>query len=262
MIRNLEIKEIAREFAVPETTIEKDYALSWILNSLHRHTNSLVLKGGTGIRKTYIKNYRFSEDLDFTMLTDMSQIELENTIKKTIMSAKLNSSIDFHNDIRTKENVNGYRIDVYFRITRQSGMPLRIKFDITKYGKEELILPIVENNILHPYSDDCIETVLAYSIHEVMAEKFRSIFERTRPRDLYDIWYVPKQFNIEQALEIFPQKCNFKGIKPKIESVVERKNDFANAWKNSLVHQMKKPPEFEQTFDETIEFLKTFEFVR
>lgn len=65
MIRNLEIKEIAREFAVPETTIEKDYALSWILNSLHRHTNSLVLKGGTGIRKTYIKNYRFSEDLEF-----------------------------------------------------------------------------------------------------------------------------------------------------------------------------------------------------
>lgn len=48
MIRNIEIKEIAREFAVPETTIEKDYALSWILNSLHRHTNSLALKGGTG----------------------------------------------------------------------------------------------------------------------------------------------------------------------------------------------------------------------
>lgn len=196
------------------------------------------------------------------MLTGMSRVELGNVIEKTIMSAKQKSGIDFHNEIRTKENLNGYRIDVYFRIMRQSGMPLRIKFDVTKYGKEGIILPLVKKNILHPYSDDCPETVLAYSIHEVMAEKFRSIFERTRPRDLYDIWSVPKQFNIGQALEIFPQKCDFKGIKPKIESVVERKNDFANAWKNSLAHQMKNPPEFEQTFDETIEFLKTFEVVR
>ena len=68
MIRDIEIKEKARENGVPETTIEKDYALNWILRSLNQQTDSFVLKGGTGLRKVYFKNYRFSEDLDFTML--------------------------------------------------------------------------------------------------------------------------------------------------------------------------------------------------
>ena len=33
MIRANEIRETAREHGVPETTIEKDYCISWILNS-------------------------------------------------------------------------------------------------------------------------------------------------------------------------------------------------------------------------------------
>lgn len=40
MIRDIEIKEKARENGVPETTIEKDYALNWILRSLNQQTDS------------------------------------------------------------------------------------------------------------------------------------------------------------------------------------------------------------------------------
>ncbi len=65
MIPINEIKEVARSFGVPPSTIERDYAQNWLLSSfgsLH-----MALKGGTGIRKVYIEQYRFSDDLDFTL---------------------------------------------------------------------------------------------------------------------------------------------------------------------------------------------------
>ncbi len=66
MIPTLEIKERARESGVPPSTIERDYAQNWLLSTL-RPVN-MVFKGGTCIRKVFIEDYRFSDDLDFTLL--------------------------------------------------------------------------------------------------------------------------------------------------------------------------------------------------
>jgi predicted nucleotidyltransferase component of viral defense system len=124
MIRDIEIREKAREYAVPETTIEKDYALNWILRSLYQQTDAFALKGGTGLRKIYFENYRFSEDLDFTMLRSAGRSEIERMLKSTIQTAKKDSGI-------------------YFSIFRRGGNPLRIKFDMTKPEKEIIILPFM-----------------------------------------------------------------------------------------------------------------------
>lgn len=256
MIRDIEIRQIAREYGVPESTIEKDYALSWILHAMSQHTDLMAFKGGTGIRKMYVQNYRFSEDLDFTILKNIDQVEVENIIKKTIRTVKQSSGINFYDDIRLKENINGYEIGIYFRILRQNGNPLRIKFDMTKFEKEKIILPLDKRSILHSYSDDCSGSVLVYSIQEIMAEKIRSLFERTRPRDVYDVWHISKKYDIAQALEIFHEKCEFKQVETDVKSVVERKGDFANAWKNSLNHQLKGLPDFVPIFEDVIELLK------
>jgi len=256
MIRDIEIRQVAREYGVPESTIEKDYALSWVLHAMSKHTDLMAFKGGTGIRKMYIQNYRFSEDLDFTILKNIDQVEVENIIKKIIRTVKQNSGINFYDDIRLKENTNGYEISIYFRILRQNGNPLRIKFDLTKPEKEKIILPLGKRSILHSYSDDCSGSVLVYSMQEIMAEKIRSIFERTRPRDVYDVWQISKQYDIGQALRIFDEKCKFKEIEPDIQYVIERKDDFNNAWENSLRHQLKDLPDFMSIFDEVTELLK------
>ncbi|MCK4421542.1 nucleotidyl transferase AbiEii/AbiGii toxin family protein, partial [candidate division WOR-3 bacterium] len=80
MIPAREIKEKARECGVPETTIERDYAQNWLLK--HLSNMNMVLKGGTGIRKVYIGNYRFSDDLDFTLLVRMDKDMLEKSLNK------------------------------------------------------------------------------------------------------------------------------------------------------------------------------------
>ena len=50
MIRYLELLEKSREFKIPVSTIERDYAQNWILKSLSEI--DMVLKGGTG-QETY-----------------------------------------------------------------------------------------------------------------------------------------------------------------------------------------------------------------
>jgi predicted nucleotidyltransferase component of viral defense system len=66
MIKPAEIQQIARKEGVRDTQIEKDYILSWIITGISQ--NELLFKGGTVLKKIYFSDYRFSEDLDFTLL--------------------------------------------------------------------------------------------------------------------------------------------------------------------------------------------------
>jgi len=63
---------------VQESVIERDYCLAWFLTGLAAHPlrEILAFKGGTAIRRCYFRDYRFSEDLDFTLLkpTDFATI--------------------------------------------------------------------------------------------------------------------------------------------------------------------------------------------
>lgn len=51
--------------------IEQDYALSWVLWGIAKEgtlAKHLVFKGGTCLRKCYFGDYRFSQDLDFSVI--------------------------------------------------------------------------------------------------------------------------------------------------------------------------------------------------
>ena len=71
MIKPGEIQNKARVVGVRDQQIEKDYMLSWILQGISQHeklSKAIAFKGGTVLKKVYFENYRFSEDLDFTLL--------------------------------------------------------------------------------------------------------------------------------------------------------------------------------------------------
>ncbi len=80
MIPLVEIRERAVAEGVPETTVMKDYALSWMVKALNEISDVFALKDGTGIRKTYVEGYRFSVDLDFTLTEKGNVIEVENNV--------------------------------------------------------------------------------------------------------------------------------------------------------------------------------------
>ena len=70
MILAAEISKVAQSLGLGERTIEKDYVLTWILFAIADLPlgDRLAFKGGTAIKKVYAPGYRFSEDLDFTLL--------------------------------------------------------------------------------------------------------------------------------------------------------------------------------------------------
>jgi predicted nucleotidyltransferase component of viral defense system len=71
MIKPGEIQQKARLGGVRDQQFEKDYILSWILFGIAKHeqlSKAIVFKGGTVLKKVYFEDYRFSEDLDFTLL--------------------------------------------------------------------------------------------------------------------------------------------------------------------------------------------------
>ena len=70
MIRSSEISKLAHRLGLGDKTIEKDYVLTWVLFALAASPlrQQLAFKGGTAIKKVYVPDYRFSEDLDFTLL--------------------------------------------------------------------------------------------------------------------------------------------------------------------------------------------------
>src|SRR3972149_8603712 len=76
--RNLSLlsNRLAREGCrrIPEAVLERAYCLSWFLVGLSKTplADLLAFRGGTAIKKCYVPDYRFSEDLDFTLREEMS----------------------------------------------------------------------------------------------------------------------------------------------------------------------------------------------
>jgi predicted nucleotidyltransferase component of viral defense system len=102
MIEQKEINKVATKNRVSDRQIEKDYVLSWLLFAISKNEilrNTLVFKGGTVLKKAYFENYRFSEDLDFTLI--------DETISNEQIFEEFNNLFEF---IKEESNIN-MRID-------------------------------------------------------------------------------------------------------------------------------------------------------
>lgn len=259
MIKQKEISDIAAFKGVPKTTIDKDWVLGHFLNAFYsfsQNQSNFIFKGGTCLHKCYLEDYRFSEDLDFTLVNKDFVVD-RSFINEVIKRAELFSSIKFHlNPIQHQIHNNisqGYLVDVKFwgadhHPNQRPLPPLRwqssIHLDIS--FSEKLLLPAVEKQIMHPYSDNEIiqSKAICYDFKELLSEKIRALKQRNRPRDVYDVWYLSKMIQREAYAEIknlLFEKSKHKG------HVISGPKDFVNkekaalnkiAWNRSLIHQL------------------------
>ena len=200
MIPKQELLKIATTTSLNPSIVEKDYVLGWMLAGIFNHNElakSWVFKGGTCLKKCYFETYRFSEDLDFTLLLeDHLQEEFLRRVFGEISEWIYQQiglefpvalqSFDIYENPRGNLNCQA-KLSYRGPVSPSSGGLPRIKLDLT--ADERLVLQPVQISILHPYSDAPAEgvKVLAYAYEEVFAEKIRALAERTRPRDLYDV---------------------------------------------------------------------------
>ncbi len=262
-----EIKWKAKELGVPVSTVEKDYAISWVLYGLWKSGlwRQLAFKGGTCIKKAYIAGYRFSEDLDYTLIGTIDAEALGELLGKAVGFAN-EGPVEFMEPLIEERfgvkhhpgELLGFQARIPFRLLSRTGVPARIKMDITLEQYERILLPLQDRPILHNYSDSPrfrMVWVKSYSLEEIFVEKVRALFQRTRPRDLYDVWVLRESADLGLVLGILPEKFANKGVEPDLEQLKNRRGYYSRAWERSLGHQLRKLPEFERVWTEVIKFI-------
>jgi len=268
MIDRQEILEFAGEVGLDANVVEKDYVLGWMLAGISEHPrtrDTWLFKGGTCLKKCYFETYRFSEDLDFTLL-DGSQMEeafLRATLAEIAQWVYDQSGIELPDAARALEiyvNPRGNksaqgRVGYRGPLQRQ-GDPPRIRLDLT--NDERVVRAGVRKQVHHPYSDEPVDGihVLSYCFEEVFAEKLRALAERERPRDLYDVIHLHRhETGADRAamVEILRAKCEFKGIPvPTLESLRASPQHGALRadWEQMLAHQLPQLPPFDSFWNE------------
>ena len=252
MVKDTELKSVAGKYKVKLSKVERDYAQNWLLKNLNEI--NMALKGGTGLRKVYFKEYRFSDDLDFTLLEDITKRTLTSKIDKAIKKAKDESGINFRGITDLEESTTGYKFKAGFMISQT----MNIQLDITTPANEEEMLPVVERKINHIFSDDFYGTAKSYDVREILIEKIRSIFQRGFPRDLYDVGYLFEN-GVKVNKELLEKKFSYKDIKIDISQLETQRERIKNAWIASLHDQITPVPNFDFVFDKVLEELRKYE---
>lgn len=266
MIPVAELKRLASDTGIHFSTLELDYCLGWMLYGISRERelyNGIVFKGGTSLRKCYFKEYRFSQDLDYTCRKELPPDRLESLIRNACRNAAHMSGIGFElvefKKLREVSGEEAFNARVEYRgpSNPSSGLP-RIQFDLTYY--EDVVLPPEDRKILHFYTDSLRGArAWSYCLDEVLAEKMRSILQQRtrvpRPRDFYDLWWVLKNKDCDRKAvrQTFLKKCELKKVVFNTSADFFEKDLLARnaaAWAASIGRQVKNVPEFASVVDE------------
>jgi uncharacterized protein len=82
---------------IPEAVLERDYCLAWFLVGLgqSRLGQILIFKGGTALKRCHFGDYRFSEDLDFTLARPTEFAEIREGLEEVFERVAQASGIRF-----------------------------------------------------------------------------------------------------------------------------------------------------------------------
>ena len=263
MIKPGEIQQRAREVGVRDQQIEKDYVLSWILKGISQHdqlSKSIVFKGGTVLKKVYFEDYRFSEDLDFTLLNNEisnEQIFAWFTEIFEFIRDEANIPLEIIDDNEHEDSGINFYIS-YLGPLGGQGSNKKVKIDISR--TEKLEFEPVRKDLILGYSDLTPHQLLCYPLEEVLVEKMRTVMQRMQPRDFYDIWYLLEIHGMDADFYMneFGNKCKSKGLNPLDfkKKLAERIPQYKGRWAKSMNEQIHDLPDFEQVERETLRNLK------
>ena len=190
MITDARVRTLARHDGVTAGLAEKNYVNAWILYVLYTgpFDDTFVFKGGTALSELYFPDiWRFSEDLDFTATEPMPDVA--DDIGEALTDIEPASGISFE---LTSVHEAGDPVEyVQIKVQYDAILGQRNTTDLDITFNEALAFPVQTHE--HSYEDIPTFTVPAYSVEEIFVEKLRSIYQRARARDYYDIYRLLQQ---------------------------------------------------------------------
>ncbi|PVB60991.1 nucleotidyl transferase AbiEii/AbiGii toxin family protein [Labrenzia sp. 011] len=243
---------------IPDQTIELDYALGWFLSELSQNPfgTHLAFKGGTALRRCYFGEYRFSEDLDFTLLNSATFDEVVAAFNEVGESVRDASGMDFvFARPDGQQRLNSHTFYMEFTGPMRRARTFKVDMTINETIVHDLEMrPILATYDAYDFPSGC--TVKTYSVEEIATEKIVALTDKARsqPRDLFDIWKLHEEFGIELAELANPiaQKLAFRGRDAEnLENLFSRKEAVLKAtWSARLDPQMSSTPPFDGVFRE------------
>ena len=228
------LQEARRRLGIPWEVLERDYLLSWILAGISKVpalNDTLVFNGGTALRKCYFGDYRFSEDLDFSVQRMAPAPErMESMVRQACEAAAFMLDEFAHVDIscepyteRDPHPGGQEAFTIRARFPWHSRLQTRVRIEVD----ERVLLPASVRRVIHTYGEPLDARVKVYSLEEIAAEKLRALLQqaemleargwsRSRARDYYDLWRVlgtygdPMDFTGFDSL--LREKCSLRGV--------------------------------------------------
>ena len=171
---------------VSREQIEQDLILSKAIIDIYSHellSKELIFRGGTALHKLVMpRPVRYSEDLDFVR-TSAGGIGF-------ILDALREVGEQSGFTVKTKI---GQFPKQHWQYTAQTGRNLKIKIEINTFERSPA-LPLVRN--VHTINTDWFSgnsEVVMFQNEEMAATKIRALYQRTKGRDLLDIWLMTNE---------------------------------------------------------------------
>jgi len=221
MISPNEISRISGAEKIDPMLVERDYVLGCFVSFLATNpevNNHWIFKGGTSLRKCHFTEYRFSEDVDFTIKKIMPIDKMQQLIKD--VNVIMHEAIGIISDereisfetIRDDYGAESFEMKFYYRgpwIFR--GVAPAVQIHLSR--DEKIVFLPNKLPVIHPYSDKSeLPQVLipVYSLEEILVEKLRAFSGQRRyvvSRDIYDIHQIAQQVKYsEQLRQAFEEK--------------------------------------------------------
>lgn len=180
-----------RPWPTPEQ-IEQDLLLSRAICAIADDEylgEELVFRGGTALHKLHLEQpFRYSEDLDYVRRTAGGIVPLTQAL------TRLGESLGFKVNTRISEHPK-----VFWRATADSGVPLRIKIEVNTHERSPA-LPLLrhEHGIESPWWTGSA-AVQTFQPAELIATKIRALYQRSKGRDLFDLWLALDHLRLDPA---------------------------------------------------------------
>lgn len=251
-MRASDLRRIASQQRISVGFLEKDYAISCFLKALYGSglSDSLVFKGGTALKKVYFpETWRLSHDLDFTSIGGLDAQAIRSGLRMVFeaVAAEYGVSMSLESFHVTPSSVMA---EIKFR--GPLDYPNNLKLDISL--GERLVLEPEWVNVTAGYPDVPDFKVKAYSLKEILVEKLRSLMQRTRNRDYYDVWKLlsEREFDLNEIKALLIEKCRTRGVeyRPEIIFDVGKLEEVRAYWVRGLGELMKDLPEFDSVMKE------------
>lgn len=210
--------------------VERDYVLTHIVDALAEldSPEGLVFKGGTALRMCFFKDYRYSADLDFSLVT-LSVSDALAFLRSAVNNCR--SRVGF------PSLALAYGDPLLIRYVGPLGGERDIKLDL---ADDELVLEQTDRSSISRYPDQAQDrsTLRTYTLEEIAAEKLRCVIQRLLCRDVADLHrlLVREGVDPESVWPMFEQKARVKRIDPArfAERLSAREPDYDRRWVREL----------------------------